>query len=689
MSRLLLSAWFAVCVVVCGGAVGRSAPAALTGALRTAAAADAKPITTVLVRNTGDQAAKDAPITFGQVFRKGDVKEGLLVTLAGKPATAQVDVKRKYDDGSVRFAIVSLVVPDLAARGETKVELSARTTEPQGVGVTAADVLKTDFEAVLTFTFPDGMVRSASARRMLEAAGDKVRTWLAGPVVTEFLLDGPPTDKDGRPDPDLNVQFQVRAYAGGKAVRVSAVVENCWDTWAGNIGYDVTFKVGGREVYSGKDVNHGRLARWRKVAWLSDTPEPLVIPDVRYLLATGALPNYDTSVPVSERVLGQMAATWAKSRTDILQNGSLTMYMPTTGGRPEIGPYPQWTVRYLLSLDPRARTVVLGNGDLAGSWPIHVRPRKTGRILTVDERPKFWMVRNQYLEYPTWQPDRKPLPPDTKEQFVPDCAHQGSFAYVPYLLTGDYYYLEEAYFWGAYCLLAQWPVPREYGKGIVADQLRGDAWALRNIADAGFIAPDGDPEAGYFDGKVRVNIASRIAKMYGPPEFNAIGAWDAQDAVTMRVQNPANPKWLVDMPWQADFMIWSMHHLTELGYADAGRVRDFLLRQRVGLLTNAPDFDPQMGAPYKLVVGEILPDKTRRFYSDWKTLMAENLKLYQPGLPTSPGTYSYGAWMALVCGIDGQYPKAAEAARYLESHLPTFRENLAADPTWALKPRTP
>ena len=151
---------------------------------------------------------------------------------------------------------------------------------------------------------------------------------------------------------------------------------------------------------------------------------------------------------------------------------------------------------------------------------------------------------------------------------------------VPYLLTGDFYYLEEAYFWGNYALLAQWSVPRQDAKGIMSDQVRGNAWGLRNIADAGFIAPDGNPEARYFQEKVQNNIAEMTAKMYGPPEYNKLGFWAARTVADARIQNPANPRWMVTAPWEHDYLIWSLHHLTELGYADAGKPRDFELRWR-------------------------------------------------------------------------------------------------------------
>jgi hypothetical protein len=471
-----------------------------------ASAAWAEPVTTVTLRAPAGLPLKDVPVTFGQVFRKGDIKQGVLANAA--QATVQADVKRTYDDGSVRFAVISLRVPELD--GETLVTLSdggrrqLATRQP----VQAAELLQTDFDATVTLRFPDGVERSASARELLRAAGPDAKTWLAGPVATEWLLDGTLGGPDGRPDPDLRVQFHVRAYAGCKWVRVSVVVENCLETWAGNIGYDVAVRIGkrGQVVYEKKNVDHRRLSRWRRDFWWPAAPAQAdVAHDLAYLIASGALPNYDRSIVIPEKTLAALASQWAQSgETDILGSGSLTKYMPTTGGRPEIGPYPNWTVQYLLSMDARAKAIVLGNGDLAGSWPIHVRSAKTGRILTLDERPKFWIsgYRDHDRERPLWQPDRKPPPPERTADgrphpyyLSPDVAHMGSYAYVPYLVTGDFYYLEEAYFWGNYALLAQWPVPRQDGRGLMSDQIRGNAWGLRNIADAGSIAPDGEPEA--------------------------------------------------------------------------------------------------------------------------------------------------------------------------------------------------
>jgi len=663
-----------------------------------ASAATAAPVTKVTLRRAVGESAKNVPVTFGQVFKKGDIRQGVLVSAPG--AAVQADVKRRYDDGSVRFAVVSLLVPDLSGEMTVAMDDGVRPQLGSELPVQAADLLKTGFDAVVRLKFPDGAVRSASARDLLKAAGTNAKTWLAGPVVTEWLLTGALAGKDGTPDPDLRVQFHVRAYAGCKAVRVSVVVENCLDTWAGNIGYDVAVLLGrpGKVVYEKKLVEHRRLSRWRRDFWWPAAPPRAdVVNDLACLSASGAVPNYDRSLIIPEKTLADAAAQWAKSgETDIMGSGSLCKYMPTTGGRPEIGPYPNWTVEYLLSMDPRAKAVVLGNGDLAGSWPIHVRSAKTGRILTLDERPRFWLngYRAEDKERPLWQPDRKPPPPqrtaDGKESpyyLSPDVAHMGSLAYVPYLVTGDFYDLEEAYFWANYALLAQWPVPRQDGRGIMCDQIRGDAWGLRNIADAAFIAPDGDPEGRYFDERIHNNMAEMTAKMYGPPEYNKLGFWGVRTVEDARIGNPANPRWMITAPWEHDYLIWSLHHLTELGYADAARPRDFELRWQVGAFTHPAEFNPLLAAPYRMAVGEMGPDKKVVFYEDWRKLGEENARLSPiPKTGNPRPAYDYSAYLALVCGVDAGFPRAADAVKVLLGLTGGFH-GMLSEPAWRIVPR--
>jgi len=681
MNRTLLMRWSAAALL--------AAVATFSGQASAAPETKEKRVATVGVRDLSGQPASHVPVTFGQVFKKGDVPTGQQVHCLVDNRWAQVDVKRHYDDGSLRFAVISAILKELPAHGSRALSLAVGPPRPgpQPRPIFPSEFLKTDFDAVVTFTFPDGTVRSASARRLLEQAGPQPKTWLSGDAATEWLLSGPPLDRDGKPDDDLRVQFHVRACAGCKRARVSVVVENCTDHWAGNIRYDTTVAVGGKQVFSSPAVDHRPLSRWRKVFWWGeDEPALHVVHDLAYMSAAGALPNYDRTLqlpaPSRER---QQQGKMTGPDWHIMGKGSLTAYMPTTGGRLEIAPYPTWTVEYLLSADVQAKTLVLANGDLAGSWPIHVRAEKSGRTMSIDERPKFWLD-DRGKDRPQWKPARHA--PDPKQvKLDPDIAHLPSLAYVPYLVTGDYYCLEEAYFWANYCLLSTWPEPRPAAKGILAGQIRGDAWGLRNIADAAWIAPDGDPEAKYFEEKIRNNIAERTRQMYGPPEYNKIGAWGVRTVEDARIQNPASPNWMITAPWEEDYLLWSLHHLVELGYAEAARPRDFLLRLRVGMLTHAPDFDPMLATPYRLVVGERTADKKVVFYEEWQKLGQENARLSKPGLPNYGNSYAYSARAAVICGIDAGFPKAPEALKWLDDNLSNHRRVMGENPAWAIVPR--
>jgi len=162
-----------------------------------------------------------------------------------------------------------------------------------------------------------------------------------------------------------------------------------------------------------------------------------------------------------------------------------------------------------------------------------------------------------------------------------------------------------------------------------------------------------------------------------------VGLRTVEDA---RIQNPADPRWIITAPWEEDYLLWSLHHLVELGWPDAGRPRDFLLRLRVGMLTHAEDFDPRLATPYRLVVGEWRPDRTPAVYDDWKTLGRENARLSKPDVPNYGCSYAYSARAALICGLDAGFPEAREALATLEALLPGHREIMAREPYWAIAP---
>ncbi|MDT1847865.1 hypothetical protein FPK55_25570, partial [Acinetobacter baumannii] len=81
---------------------------------------------------------------------------------------------------------------------------------------------------------------------------------------------------------------------------------------------------------------------------------------------------------VKDSALAKSIAAWTGPKTEPMGVGLALPAMPTTGGRGDIGLQPEWAVSYLLSMDPRAKTVTMGTADLAGSWSMHYRDRRTG-----------------------------------------------------------------------------------------------------------------------------------------------------------------------------------------------------------------------------------------------------------------------------------------------------------------------
>src|SRR5207248_1174032 len=114
--------------------------------------------------------------------------------------------------------------------------------------------------------------------------------------------------------------------------------------------------------------------------------------------------------------------------------------MPTTGGRPDIGPLPGWTSLYVISQDARAERATLGTDERAGSWSSHYRDKKTDLPVSLADYPYMTILGNpgDAINPATKKSEAFPAcGGDCTTPYQHDSAHQPSFGYVPYLLTGD------------------------------------------------------------------------------------------------------------------------------------------------------------------------------------------------------------------------------------------------------------
>ncbi|MDB5413930.1 MAG: hypothetical protein JWR10_2265, partial [Rubritepida sp.] len=84
-------------------------------------------VVTISFQNAGVATLQSGVATFGQVFLPGELLSGtgLTAQFGGASHDVQLDVKTRYDDGSVKMAVLSIERPDLAPGAALDVTLSA------------------------------------------------------------------------------------------------------------------------------------------------------------------------------------------------------------------------------------------------------------------------------------------------------------------------------------------------------------------------------------------------------------------------------------------------------------------------------------------------------------------------------------------------------------------------------------
>jgi hypothetical protein len=582
-------------------------------ALLAAGAATAAQLPSLQVADTSMQARTYIPVTVGQVFAKGDVAAGqsIAATYKGAAAPLQADIKARHDDGSVRHAVITAVLPQLGAGETASLQLAAAPSTGTPAGTRPDALLASGFKAQVRLTI-GGVAYSADAAQLL--ASKPYSTWLAGPLANEWQVSGP-LMAGTVAHPHLSVRFAIRSYAlAGTdrpgATRVDVTLENNWayEPDPRNLTYDVEVIVNNEVKYSKAALTHFHHARWRKVFWTGVDPRVHVKHDIGYLLGTRALPNYDRQVVPSQTALAKMKTDWDAADSGPMAMPLVNKYMPSTGGRPDIGLQHAWAAMYILSMDARARQVAFGLGDLAGSWPIHYRDKNTGQVVSIADYPYVRDVRIGSDSYNPVTKKHEDMPRCTSAEtgacttpYTPDTAHQPSFAYLPYLLTGDAYYLDELHFWANWNLVTMNPYYRSLAKGLVkGNQVRGQAWALRTLGHAAYITPDAHPMKAYFNQVLQNNLDFYNATFAGSAT-NQLGFIDnTATSYAVAYGGPTGPNTGI-APWQDDFFTSAVGHLHELGFASAKPILDWKARFPIGRMM-APGYCWIDGAVYALMV---------------------------------------------------------------------------------------
>lgn len=644
-------------------------------------------VTTIVLGNRNGHEA-GIPFQVGETVALrlgGEAGEVFTITVAGPLAGGSFDTLTKLAEAMVRTINSSSTIYR-AFKGADSYERFSVTTAPGhdqafDVAVLYSGRAKVSVNQEQTFR-PSKHYRAALAAGMAP-----ISRWLNGPVVQEeeFLLPLLPVE-GGPAHPHLAVRLHLRRYLGSGAVRAQIIVENDWAYELGprNWSYAATIRFNGAQVFHRDEITHYHHARWHAVAWSNGESDAFVRHSTPYLLKSGLVPHYDEDLSLSSSTVDDALAALKKSDTGPMGTALVTTFMPTSGARVDIGPLPGWAVTYLLSMDPGARRVLMANADAGAGMPIHFRDKRTDLPVSLDDHPG---LTTQFGQAP--ERDAFPAVTNGDTPWTPEVAHHPSLFYVPYLVTGDRFYLEEQQFWTTWVLGSVDPNYREGARALVAfNQLRGQAWALRTLGETVAVTPDGHPLQKYFAAKLVNNVRWYVAHY---PENQAPGAVSPLGAIDTGDRNGV-PGFA--SPWQQDFLFLAFAQLAKLGIPQAEEVARWLAKFTVGRWINGPlGFCPQMAPAYYM---RLRSSPEGPLFADWRTLFRNNRDYWNPdegcpdkfpfGYPDSPSGYVANSYAMLGVATDLGMPGAREAFNRLGQEAPRMIARFAEDPTWDIVP---
>lgn len=306
---------------------------------------------------------------------------------------------------------------------------------------------------------------------------DGVEAWYAEDATADDLGDY--VDPDGafvqhcyrapRQDdvlPGLTVWFRPDADGTRSEVVVELGVPLTDTLTPANLGaYTAEIWDGDDKVATIEVPSHPWYARWR---WQS-APRPVRVTPAE-LIASGLVPHYD----------GDPLATYltdlAPQTYEVMGFAGMVDQMGWTGDRPDIGPLTGWQAQWLIK--GNNTSTVLAQGEASGTISMHLRDPVTGSPLDLIEY-------NKLSNYPGGGDPIVPLVPGIVSY---DSGHSPSLSYLPWLMTGDPYYLEALQFQANLEIMGE-PSAYRYTKAG-----RYGAWALRNKLYAASASPVDVPQ---------------------------------------------------------------------------------------------------------------------------------------------------------------------------------------------------
>lgn len=374
-----------------------------------------------------------------------------------------------------------------------------------------------------------------------------------------------------------------------------------------------------RRPMRGDEYIHYGASFWKKTYWWGSEPATHIRHDKVYMIAAQAWPNYDSALTGDATTIANNLADM-EANSDIGQNGITKASMGAQGYAPGIGILPEWTAMYIVNQGKAAKDTMLKQADLQGSWSAHAREYDTDLPISFAKWPMAsWTgTSGDSKNKVTGLQERLPsviepsqLPSNPNDA---DVAHHPDFCFVPYLVTGDLFYLEALLFYFNYTILSMNPAGSYRGGGLclfnASGQTRGQAWSLRTMAHALYAIPDNHPLKPEIAQITANNLEWYNANYVDPAGRyrNAFGHFNGLIYSRNGVSRNSNAS------FQEEFVTQSVGRLVELGFNEWLPLLRYRSEHVRGRLLSGPDFCYQLATNYTL---QYRDTETSPMYTTW------------------------------------------------------------------------
>lgn len=406
------------------------------------------------------------------------------------------------------------------------------------------------------------IAHTASARTMLTAANAgpgctngpitslcNLGAW--GPVATEIHLADVTGGYDfgiGDGHTPLQPQFDATFWPSTGQVWVRPIGQNAQTTYSEDMAFYMYMCTGypsciqGTQGYPSSGyydmTGDNSIEDWAwsvfdKQFWIGAAPTPEINVDnnINYWDQTHVIAHYDPTLVMNEADLGTYYTSYYTNISqNIFTNDQNGGYWPESmenyGGHGYIGLNPSFDLFWLYSPNWKLRQLSEANTDQAGLYPLQAQESRAGYRLSRADTAGT----STGLGYPASITDNScniapsaggpancfPTGSNVSPNGV-NLTHMPAAYNLPYLLTGDPFYLRQKLLWSgvnAMTLNTRGPTSEyEYimDRGNDGGGARGLAWPARDLFYAAFDAPDGSPTKSYFTYLVNDHLAAEEA----------------------------------------------------------------------------------------------------------------------------------------------------------------------------------